>query len=39
MKRPQFQPVVMLPKAVYVAVCVAINRPYWGPFTILQRVA
>ncbi len=39
MKRPKFAPVLMQPKAVYVAVCIAINRPYWGAFPIMQRVA
>ncbi len=39
MKRPVFAPVVMEPKALYVAVCTALGRPHYGPFTIMRRVA
>ncbi len=39
MKRPQFAPVWMLPKPVYLAVCAAYGRPFYAAFQIMQRVA
>ncbi len=38
MKRQTFVPAVMQPKALYVAVCTALGRPHYGPFTIMRRV-
>lgn len=35
--KPVFVPVVMLPKPVYEAVCTALGRPHYGPFTISAR--
>ncbi len=37
--KPQFVPVTMQPRMVYLAVCAAYARPFYGPFTIMVRVA
>lgn len=35
--RVRLEPIVAQPRALYVAVCTALGRPYYGPFVVGAR--